>query len=59
MLDVRFFRGTDCDNNHCVVVAKVIEKLLGGTRKTQQFGMDGLNLKLNDVKIRKQYQVRV
>jgi len=41
------------------VVAKVMKKLLGSTRETQKFGMDRSNLKLNEVKIRKLYQVRV
>jgi len=41
------------------VVAKVMKKLLGSTRETQKFGMDRSNLKLNVMKIRKQYQARV
>ena len=52
MLGVRFFRGTDCVINHCLVAAKVIKKLLGSTRETQRCGMDRSNLKLNEVKIR-------
>ena len=36
-----------------------MKKLLGSTRETQKFGMDRSNLKLNEVKIRKLYQVRV
>jgi hypothetical protein len=35
MLDVRLFRGIDCDINHCLVVAKVMKKLLGSTRETE------------------------
>jgi hypothetical protein len=40
------------------VVAKVMKKLLGSTRETKKFGTGRSNLKLNEVKIRKQYQVR-
>ena len=36
-----------------------MKKLLGSTRETQKFGMDRSNLKLNVMKIRKQYQARV
>jgi hypothetical protein len=59
MLGVLFIRGTDCDINHCLVVAKVMKNLLGSTRETQKFGMDRSNLKLNEVKVRKQHQIRV
>jgi hypothetical protein len=53
MLDVRFFRATDCDIDHYLVVAKVLETLSGSNRETQKFHVDRFNLwKLNEVEIR-------
>jgi hypothetical protein len=60
MLDFRFFRGTDSDINHYLVVAKVMKKLLASTRATQKYGVDRFNLKkLNETEVREQYQVTV
>ena len=36
-----------------------MKKLLGSTRETQKFGMGRSNMTLNEIKIRKQFQVRV
>jgi hypothetical protein len=59
MFDFLFFTGLDSDINHCLVVAKVMKKLLGSTRETQNFGTNRSSLELNEVKITKQYKVRV
>ena len=58
IIDVRSFRGDDCDTDHCMVVAKVRERL--AVRKQAQQKSDGgrFNLrKLNDLEVRKQYQI--
>ena len=37
VLDVRFFRGPECDTNHCLVVAKVRERLAVGKQAHGSF----------------------
>jgi hypothetical protein len=54
ILDVRSFRGADCDADHYLVVAKVTERL---AQAAQKFDGERFNLtKLNELKVRKQYQ---
>jgi hypothetical protein len=60
IIDVRSFRGDDCDTDHCMVVAKVRERL--AVRKQAQQKSDGgrFNLrKLNELEVRKQYQIEI
>jgi hypothetical protein len=55
ILDVRSFRGTNCDNDHYLAVAKVRERLVVSKQTTHKFHMKRLNLmKLNEVKGKKQ-----
>ena len=57
IIDVRSFRGADCDTDHYLVVTKVRERL--AVRKQTAQNSDGgrFNLrKLNDLEVRKQYQ---
>ena len=60
IIDVRSFRGADCDTDHYLVVAKVSERL--EVRKQAAQNSDGgrFNLrKLNDLEVRKQYQIEI
>ena len=60
ILDVRFFRGIDYDNDHCLVVAKVRERLAVRKQAAQKFYVERFNLgKLNELEVRKEYQSKI
>jgi hypothetical protein len=58
ILDVRSFRGADCDTDHCLVVAKLRETILVSKRARQTFDLERFDLKrLNEVEVKEEYQV--
>ena len=57
IIDVRSFRGADCDTDHYLAVAKVSERLAVRKQAAQKSDGGRFNLrKLNDLEVRKQYQ---
>ncbi len=60
ILDVRSFKGADCDTDHYLVVTKVRERLAVSKQAAQKFDGKRFNLrKLNKLEVRKQYQIEI
>jgi hypothetical protein len=60
ILDVRCFRGVDCDTDHYLVVAKVRERLAVSKGTAQKIDTERSNVrKLNKRDVKEQYQVTI
>jgi len=59
ILEVRLFRGAECDTDHYLVVEKVRETLAVCNQATQYFDMERCNLrKLSELEISKRVRLR-
>jgi hypothetical protein len=60
ILDVRSFRGADCESDHYLVVAKVRERLAVSKRAAHKIDMEKFNIKkLDEGNVNEQYQVTI
>jgi hypothetical protein len=60
ILDVRSFRGADCDTDHYLVVAELRERISVSKQTRQYSDLVRFDLKkLDDVEVKERYQVEI
>jgi hypothetical protein len=60
ILDVRSFRGADCDTDQYLLVAEVRERLLARKQAAQKADVERFDLKkLSEMEVRKQFQIEI
>jgi hypothetical protein len=60
ILDVRSFRGADCDTDHYLVVAKLRERISVSKQARQNFDLERFHLKkLDDIEVKEKYQAEI
>ena len=60
ILDLRSFKGADCDTDHYLVVANIRERLVVSKQTAKKFDGERFNLgTLNELDVRKQYQIKI
>jgi hypothetical protein len=60
ILDVRSFRGADCDSDHYLVVGKDRERMAVGKQLVMKMDVERFYLKqLNEEGVKEQYQVTI
>jgi hypothetical protein len=60
ILDIRSFRGTDCDTDHYLAAANIRQRLPVSKRPVNKMDINRFNLKkINEGQVKEQYEVSI